>query len=173
MFAITNERVIPTTYIMSQCLERVEKGYISINHPLHNNTEKWKEETRGNLITTILNNYLFPSIAVVGINKNNREQYYIIDGVQRVKTCLDFKNNKFQIDKNSKRPIIKYQATIQDKNSISYEIKEFDIRGKFYKDLPEELQDTFNEYNIKVDLYSQCSENDIIFHIERYNSKKL
>lgn len=171
MFTITNERNIQTTYIMSQCLKQIEYGDISISHPLHNSTKDWNDEEKGNLITTILNSYLFPSIAVVETFKNNREKYYIIDGTQRIKTCLDFKNNKFEVDKKSKRPIIKYKTVIKDENNnyISYKVEEFDLRGKFYKDLPEELQDIFNEYNIKVDLYSQCTEDDIIFHIERYN----
>lgn len=49
---------------------------------------------------------------------------------------------------------------------------EFDIRGKRFADLPEELQDRFLEYNFNYDQYLNCSELDIGYHIKRYNDGK-
>lgn len=49
---------------------------------------------------------------------------------------------------------------------------EFDIRGKRFADLPEELQDRFLEYSFNYDQYLNCSEEDIGYHIERYNDGK-
>ena len=52
------------------------------------------------------------------------------------------------------------------------ENREFDIRGKKFADLPEELQDRFMEYNFNYDQYLNCTESDIAYHIERYNDGK-
>lgn len=51
-------------------------------------------------------------------------------------------------------------------------MKECDIRGKCYADLPEKLQQNFNEYNFEVTQYLNCSNEDIEYHIRRYNASK-
>ncbi|MCQ4991631.1 hypothetical protein NE599_22050, partial [[Clostridium] symbiosum] len=53
------------------------------------------------------------------------------------------------------------------------EKQEFDIRGKKYSELPEELQDRFKEYNFEIVQYLNCSSEDIAYHIARYNEGKL
>lgn len=165
----THDISMATVYIMSTCLKNIEEHKLSINNQFHKSTKQWSEEMKGNLIVTIFNGYLFPSI-VVAETIDNSYYKYVIDGTQRLLACLDFKNNKFKIDENLKRSIIKYQKVNKDKNgNITYKIIEFDLRGKFYKDLPEELQDEFDNYNIHIDLYSKCSDEDIAFHIHQYN----
>ena len=54
----------------------------------------------------------------------------------------------------------------------TYERKEFDIRGKKFTDLPEELQDRFDDYNFEIVQYLNCSSEDIAYHIVRYNEGK-
>ncbi len=157
-YVITPDKCNHETTPMSIYLKKIEKHILSLNNQFHNSTVQWNDEAKSNFIITVLNGYLFPSIIVVQA-MNNHE--YVIDGTQRLSVCLDFKNNKFKIGHNIKRPIIKYQVT--DK------IIEFDLRDKFYKDLPDELQDDFNNYNIHIDCYSNCSNEDIIFHMQRYN----
>lgn len=170
---ITKGNSIATTYIMSQCLEQIDDKLLSVSHPFHQSMIQWNDVIKSNLIVTIFNKYLISSIAVVGQIEENIERYYIIDGTQRVTAFLEFKNNKLQISNNIHKSIIKYQEVVKDENgNINYEIKEFDLRGKFYKDLPENLQDEFDGYNIHVDLYPKCSNEDILFHILRYHTIK-
>ncbi|MBQ8592089.1 MAG: hypothetical protein IJ485_05025 [Lachnospiraceae bacterium] len=77
--------------------------------------------------------------------------------------------------------MIPYQATIRDENGKPIldsqgfpksERRECDIRGKRFSELPEELQDKFNEYNFEIVQYLNCSTEDIAYHIARYNEGK-
>lgn len=174
MTQIKNEHDIgmATTYVMDTFLKKIKKHEISIENQFHKSKTQWNEETKSNLIVSIFNDYQFPPIVIASILKNNYNYSYVIDGIQRITVCLDFKNNNLKIYENSERSIVKYTKRNKNENGeVVYKLEEIDIRGKLYKDLPEELQDQFDNYNIRVDVYSPCKEEDIYFHIMRYNSK--
>lgn len=106
---------------------------------------------------------------------------WAIDGKQRCSNVESFRRNGFRISKNVERYLIKYQTAAEtedgkillDENGLPrYEVKECDIRGKCYSDLPEKLQRSFNEYNFEVTQYLNCSNEDIEYHIRRYNASK-
>ena len=52
------------------------------------------------------------------------------------------------------------------------EVKEFDIRNCYFKDLPEPLQEKFLDFSFDYILYLNCSDEDIAYHIERTNDGK-
>lgn len=173
MTQIKNEhdKGMATVYVMDTFLKKIKEHEVSIENQFHSSKNQWNEETKSNLIVSIFNDYQFPPIVIAEILKNNYNYTYVIDGIQRITACLDFKNNNLKIHENSERSIVKYTKRTKNENGeVIYKLEEIDIKGKLYKDLPEELQDWFDDYNIHVDVYSPCTEEDIIFHIKRYNS---
>lgn len=166
----SSDRGIATAEVMKTFLEEIEDHEISIENQFHKSKTRWNDETKSNLIVSIFNEYQFPSIVIAKIIKNDRAYPYVIDGIQRINACLEFKNNNLKIHDNSERTIVKYPKRIEENGKVSFKLEEFDLRSKFYKDLPEELQDKFDGYNIHTDIYSPCTEEDIEFHIKRYNS---
>lgn len=158
-------------FVMEHFLKQIQKHKISIENKFHKSKKQWNDETKSNLIVSILNNYQIPSIIIAEMIEENNAYCYIIDGIQRTKSLLDFRNNDFKINENIERSVVCYQKHVEDENgNVSFSLEEYDLCGKSYNDLPEELQDNFNDYNLHIDLYSPCSEEDIVFHIKRYNS---
>ena len=51
-----------------------------------------------------------------------------------------------------------------------YEMKVFDVIGKYYKDLPDELKKRFNNFNINVTKFFDCTDEQIADHIRDYNN---
>lgn len=167
----THDRGIATEYVLETFLKKINRHEISVENQFHKSKNQWSEETKSNLIVSIFNDYQFPSIITAEIIKNDCVYTYIIDGIQRINSCLEFKNNNLKIHENCERATIKYYKRFKDENNnVCFSIEEFDLCGKFYKDLPDELQDKFDSYNIHVNVYTPCTEEDILFHIQRYNS---
>lgn len=98
----------------------------------------WKITDCTNLIETILIHGIIPPIVALETN----EGIEIIDGRQRYETLLNFYNNKFRLAANGLQKL---------KN----------LQGKYYKDLPENLKTIFEDYQIKITLYS-AKDNPII-----------
>ena len=104
-----------------------------------------------------------------------------LDGKQRSTNVKEFTEDKFRISKSVRRSLIKYQAIIKDENGEiipddngfpQAEWREFDITNKKFSQLPVELQEKFMDYCFDVTLYMNCSDEDIAYHIERYNDGK-
>lgn len=136
---------------------------------------------RGNLISDILQGNPIPPLVFAEQIVNGVAIIWDIDGKQRCTTAYSFKKNGFKISKNIRRFMIEYQSPIVDENGNvtldnegfpTYKRKEFDIRGKKFSDLPEELQDRFDDYNFEIVQYLNCSSEDIAYHIARYNEGK-
>ena len=79
------------------------------------------------------------------------------------------------------RPILEYQVTCTtedgeikyDKNGCPiYETRTFDIRGKRFNQLPDELKDKILDYQIPVMLNLNCDKKEIAYDIARFNRCK-
>lgn len=180
-----------TTQTMENCktdkisiasiIKRIERHTIRFDHPLQRESDQWSPSMKGNLISDILQgNKLHPLIFAEQII-NGVPIIWDLDGKQRCTNAYSFAKNGYKISKNIRRWLIKYQTTekdengkdILDENGFPIAVNdEFDIRGKKFSDLPEELQDRFLDYNFNYDQYLNCSEEDIGYHIERYNDGK-
>lgn len=75
--------------------------------------------------------------------------------------------------------MITYQRKVSDENGdpkrdesggILWETAEFDIRNKTYGQLPEELKDRFNEYQIETVIHQNCETTDISKLVRRFNN---
>jgi len=46
------------------------------------------------------------------------------------------------------------------------------LRGKYYKDLPDKLKESFDNNNVDYVKHLNCSKEEIVYHIVRYNKQK-
>ena len=63
-------------------------------------------------------------------------------------------------------PYVYYQKENEDGEM---ETIKYDLRGRHFDDLPEELQDAFDSYAIDVVKHLDCSDEEVAYHIGRYN----
>jgi len=104
----------------------------------------WHRKLKQYLIDTILKNLDIGRIWVrVGDKK-----YWIVDGQQRLNAIWEFANNEFPLS------------------------SEFsgDLGGKYYKDLPREIKDIFDEYNVNMIYLVGMSDEEIRDIYRRINS---
>lgn len=180
-----------TTQTMENCktdkisiasvIKRIDRNTIRFNHPLQRESDQWSPAMKGNLISDILQgNRLHPLIFAEQII-NGVPIIWDLDGKQRCTNAYSFAKNGYKVSKNIRRWMITYQTTEKDENGNEIldengfpiaQNEEFDIRGKRFSDLPEELQEKFLDYTFNYDQYLNCSEADIGYHIERYNDGK-
>lgn len=180
-----------TTQTMENCktdrisiasiIKKIDRHMIRFDHPLQRESDQWSPSMKGNLVSDILQgNKLHPLIFAEQII-NGVPIIWDLDGKQRCTNAYLFSKNGYKISKNIRRGVIKYQITQKDKNgndildANGFPIAvnaEFDIRGKKFSDLPEELRDKFLDYSFNYDQYLNCSDEDIGYHIERYNDGK-
>lgn len=166
---------------IASIIKKIEKHTIRFDHPLQRESDQWSPSMKGNLISDILQgNKLHPLIFAEQII-NGAAIIWDLDGKQRCTNAYLFSKNGYKVSKNIRRFMIKYQITRKDEkgNEILDEngypivqVREFDIRGKKFSELPEELQDRFLDYSFNYDQYLNCTEEDIGYHIERYNDGK-
>lgn len=185
------EEMSTTTQTMENCktdrisiasiIKKIDKHTIRFDHPLQRESDQWSPSMKGNLVSDILQgNKLHPLIFAEQII-NGVPIIWDLDGKQRCTNAYSYSKNGYKVSKNIRRWMIKYQTTekdengndILDENGFPIAVNaEFDIRGKKFTDLPEELRDRFLDYSFNYDQYLNCSEEDIGYHIERYNDGK-
>lgn len=101
----------------------------------------------------------------------------MIDGLQRLSYAEAFKENRIKIGSaGAERHLIQYRDYVLDDNGNrvpdeegfpEYEMKVFDVIGKYYKDLPDELKKRFNNFNINITV------GDCIELFERKNTRVI
>ena len=166
---------------ISSIIKKIEKHTIRFDHPLQRESEQWSPSMKGNLVSDILQGHKLHPLIFAEQIINGVPIIWDLDGKQRCTNAYLFSKNGYKVSKNIRRWMISYQIVkkdekgkdVLDKNGFPMVINvEFDIRGKKFSDLPEELQDRFLDYSFNYDQYLNCSEEDIGYHIERYNDGK-
>lgn len=166
---------------VASIIKKTDKHTIRFDHPLQRESEQWNPSMKGNLISDILQDNPLPQLYFAEQIVNGIVVIWNLDGKQRCTNVYTFKKDGYRISKNIRRWLIEYQGAVIDENGNQvmdengfpvYERKEFDIRGKRYSDLPEELQEKFNDYNFETVKYLNCSSEDVAYHIARYNDGK-
>jgi len=176
-----SERYKNTSYSIESISKQLKKKRIRDDHILQRHSGQWKAFAKSELISDILRVKSLTQIIISEEIKNGLKMQWLIDGKQRCTTLDDYLNDGFAISKNVKNYNIKYQATKIDENG--YEIlngegftemewKIFDIRGKKFSQLPEELQDIFKDRQIPVLYNMNCTKKDIADDIARFNRSR-
>lgn len=140
---------------------------------------QWNANMVNELIFTVLtDNYIPPIIlgeeVVSGITRQ-----WIIDGLQRSSSLSMFRYANTKITKSLDEYMVTYQRKVLDSNGkperdgqgeILWESVDFDIRNKTYEQLPEELKDRFDGYQIEVAIHQECDTMEISKLVRKYNN---
>ena len=159
----------------------LDKETVRTDHPLQRSSGQWSEEYRDGLIGTVLKNEDIPYIVICEQILDDAIKNYLIDGIQRITTIYNYRRNVFKLGNKVENPLVEYETikTDEDGNNLRdedgeliREIVEYDIRGKYYRDLPKELQEVFDEYQVMEVKHLNCSDERIGYEIRRYNHAK-
>lgn len=174
----TSEKTKNTSYAISAISKKLGRHQLRDNHVLQRSSGQWNNYYKSELIADILQGKSLTQIIISEEIKDGVTMYWLIDGKQRCTNIDNYLNDGFAISKNVQRYEIEYQTFKKDKNGKEIlnkdgfpipEQKFFDIRNKKFSQLPEELRDQFQEYQIPVMLNLNCSKKEIAYDIARFN----
>lgn len=167
-------------YSMYSLLQDKKNGDMNCNYILQREPFQWSKEEANRYFCRILSNLPIPEIILCEQKKKGLTISHLIDGLQRLSYAEAFKENRIKIGSaGAERHLIQYRDYVLDDNGNrvpdeegfpEYEMKVFDVIGKYYKDLPDELKKRFNNFNINVTKFFDCTDEQIADHIRDYNN---
>jgi len=153
------------TYPLETYLNSNKDGDISNNADTQRKPA-WKPIIDGLIVTILTDDYIPPII----LAEEDNSQLDIVDGGSRTAAFMMFRYGNHKISSSLENSIIPYKKKIKDENgNIIWENATFDIKGKTYDQLPEELKKKFNAYQIETVIHENCDKNKIATYIKRYN----
>lgn len=181
MCMIRKEKTKRDFHSVNYFVSALQKESIRDDHPQQRDSNQHSAEERDGIIGTVIKNEDLPYIVTCEQITEHGVDVYLIDGKQRLSAIFNYKKGAFKLGKNVENPLVEYWVNVLDENGVPqrddegnliHEVKVCDIRGKGYKDLPEELQEIFNDYQIMEVKHLDCTEEEIGYHIRRYNHAK-
>lgn len=169
------------TYSLDQYLKLMKAETIRTDQECQRLSGQWNHNMVNELIFTVLTDDYIPPIILGEEITNNIVKQWIIDGLQRSSSLSLFKYGGTRITQNIDEPMVTYQRKVLDENGnvkrdtdneIMWESVQCDIRNKTYEQLPEELQDRFDQYQIRVVIYQDCDTIDISKLVRKFNNHK-
>ena len=139
-----------------------KKGNISFSHKLQRPVGQWNPRMKSLLIHSLLSGFPVNPIYIV----DEGGTLYTLDGSQRTSTCISYINNEFALSKDT--PNVFIQVT-EDGESIS---KEYEIAGKKYKKLDEEVQSTLLACSLEFCTLSEYTDDEVKEMFRRQNTSK-
>ncbi len=153
------------TYTLDMYLNKNRDGDIS-NDADTQRRPAWKAIINGLIVTTLIDDYIPPII----LAEEEDTQLHIADGGSRTAALMMFRHGNYKITSSVEDSVIPYKKKNIDENgNIIWEDANFNIKGKTYEQLPEELKKKFNEYQIETVIHEHCDKNKIAKYIKRYN----
>ncbi len=131
----------------------IKNKIVTIQPKFQRRRTKWPLTAKTGLIDSILNNFPIPPIYVREFVNNAKERRReIIDGQQRITTIYEFLSDEWKLSKN-----------LTDDEYVGYSFSE----------LPNEVQQQINDYELTFLHIRGASESDIISIFSRINSYSL
>lgn len=167
------------TFSLDQYLKEIKSEKIRTDQECQRLSGQWNPNMVNELIATVLTGNYIPPIILGEETANGITRQWIIDGLQRSSSLSLFRYGNTRITKSLDEYMITYQRKVLDvngnprrdeKGEILWESVECDIRNKTYDQLPEELRDRFNGYQIDVAIYQNCDQTDISKLVRKYNN---
>lgn len=167
------------TYSLEQYLKLIKNETIRSDQECQRRAEQWNSNMINELIATVLTDNFIPPIILGEETVNGITRQWIVDGLQRSSSLSMFRYSNVKITKNVDEYIVTYQRKVTDENgnskrdeqgNIVWENTEYDIRNRTYEQLPDELKDRFNEYQIEVAIYQNCDMTEISKMVRKYNN---
>lgn len=167
------------TYSLDQYLKLVKAETIRTDQECQRLSGQWNQNMVNELIFTVMTENYIPPIILGEETVNGITRQWIIDGLQRSSSLSMFRYANTRITKNLDEYMVTYQRKILDNHGkpqrdgngeILWESVDFDIRNKTYEQLPEELRERFNGYQIEVAIHQNCSNEEISKLVRKYNN---
>lgn len=167
------------TYSLDQYLKLMNAETIRTDQECQRLSGQWNANMVNELIATVLTDNYIPPIILGEEITNGITRQWIIDGLQRSSSLSLFRYANTKITKNLDEYMVTYQRKILDGNGnpkrdehgeIIWESVEYDIRNKSYNQLPEELKDRFDGYQIEVAIHQNCDMMEISKLVRKYNN---
>ena len=155
------------TYMVKTLLNMFKRKQLNKNHPLQRKADQWTDEAKSGLVATVIKGEDVDSIKICEqILSSTEFILWLIDGLQRLTVLESYRNNAFKIGKSLEMPYVYYQ---KENDDGEMETIKYDLRGRYFEDLPEELQDAFDSYAIGFVKHLDCTDEEVAYHIGRYN----
>lgn len=139
-----------------------KKGNISFEHRLQRPTGQWNTRMKSLLIHSLLSGIPVNPIYVV----EEENVIYPLDGSQRTSTCIDYINDVFSLSKDTPNVFISV------KENGEQVIKEYEIAGKKFKKLDDEVKETLLACTLEFCTLSDYTDEDVKTMFARQNSSK-
>lgn len=138
----------PEHYPITDFLKWYEDGELKLN-PKFQRGPVWQAPARTYLIDSILRGYPIPKLLIrTEVDRTIRRTVRdVVDGQQRLRTIIDFANNKFALGPKAE-----------------------EFQGLRYRDLSEEQQDAFLAYRLTTEQLLNASDEDVLEVFVRINS---
>ena len=167
------------TFSLDMYLKQLRAETIRTDQECQRLSGQWKPNMIGELIATVLTDNYIPPIILGEETVNGITRQWIIDGLQRSTSLSLFRYANTKISKSIDEYMVTYQRKIQDENGnikrdgngeILWESVELDIRNKTYDQLPEELKDRFDSYQIETVIHQNCDTTEISKLVRKFNN---
>lgn len=139
-------------YSVAELVDWYKSKILIVNPEYQRGGGLWPTAAKSYFIDTILKDYPFPKVyfheLVDKVSRKPKRE--IVDGQQRLSTIVEFSDDKFALGKNAK-----------------------EHQGKYFSELPEELQEAFWSYTISVDVIRNANRNEILQMFRRMNAFTL
>lgn len=178
---LVRDKRVKDAYMNSTLQNMFERGELRKDHPLQRKPDQWNKSDKDGLIVTVIRQEDVDSIKLCEQLGSGGVVLWVIDGLQRLTVLNSYKNGAFKIGNQVEMPVVSFQRVRKDGKgrlrkdeygSYVYETITYDLRGKSYRDLPVELKERFDNYKIDVVKHLDCTDEEIGYHIRRYNKQK-
>lgn len=177
MGRMARDKTKKDAYMCATLLNMFSRKALRKNHPQQRKADKWKNDARDGFIVTVIKHEDVDSIKICEQIIDDKVILWLIDGLQRLTVLEKYKKGVFRLGKNIESPIVYYQEPLVEEGEIVLdkygepvmEDIEFDLRGKGYDDLSTEMKEKFDNYQIDVVKHLDCTDEEIGYHIRRYN----
>lgn len=139
-----------------------KKGNISFSHKLQRPIGQWSPTMKSLLIHSLLSGFPVNPIYIV----DEEGTLFTLDGSQRTFTCISYVNNEFSLSKDTPNIII------ESKENGESVTKEYEIAGKKFKKLDEEVQSTLLACSLEFCMLSDYTEDEVKEMFRRQNAGK-
>ena len=166
------------TYTLEMYLNKMKEADIRSDQDVQRLSGQWDKSTINELIVTVLADSYIPPII---LGEEDSSQLWIIDGLQRSSSLMLFRYGNYKVTSSVEEPLIHYRAKAKDENGgikmdgngdIVWEDAKFNVKGKTYGQLPDELKKKFNEYQIETVIHEGYEMKQISKLVRIYNNHK-
>ena len=169
------------TFSLDQYLKQMKVETIRTDQECQRMSGQWSANMVNELIFTVLTDNYIPPVILGEEIMGEIVKEYIIDGLQRSSSLFLFRYGNTKVTKSLDEHMVRYQRKAVDDNGnpkrdekgeIVYESVDYDIRNKTYGQLPQELKDRFDGYQMETAIHQDCDTAEISKLVRKYNNHK-